>query len=146
MAPLIQKSVYVQPLLVTFSNAKTSLYINRNLTKAEAEAEYEYHQRCHAKARASLDPTSRPLSAIVILPPSLNDPPDSGSAPSSPSSSSSSSLHSSPPSSTSRCHRVTIIPHHPLASRFVMSAHPQMQLRSDTPHCLANTFQLSAYD
>ena len=39
-----------------------------------------------------------------------------------------------------------VIPHHPLASRFVMSAHPQMRLRSDTPHRLANTFQLSAYD
>ena len=39
-----------------------------------------------------------------------------------------------------------VIPHHPLASRFVMSAHPQMQIRSDTPHRLANTFQLSAYD
>ena len=39
-----------------------------------------------------------------------------------------------------------VIPHHPLASRFVMLAYPQMQLRSDTPHCLANTFQLSAYD
>ena len=38
-----------------------------------------------------------------------------------------------------------VIPHHPLASRFEMSAHPQMQLRSDTPHHLANTFQLSAY-
>ena len=38
------------------------------------------------------------------------------------------------------------IPHHPLASLFVMSAHPQIQLRSDTPHCLANTFQLSAYN
>ena len=39
-----------------------------------------------------------------------------------------------------------VIPHHPLASRFVMSAHPQMRLRSDTPHCLADTFQLSTYD
>ena len=39
-----------------------------------------------------------------------------------------------------------VIPHHPLASRFVMSAHPQMRLMSDTPHRLANTFQLSAYD
>ena len=39
-----------------------------------------------------------------------------------------------------------VIPHHPLASRFVMSAHPQMRLRSDTPHRLANMFQLSAYD
>ena len=39
-----------------------------------------------------------------------------------------------------------VIPHHPLASRFVTSAHPQMWLRSDTPHRLANTFQLSAYD
>ena len=40
-----------------------------------------------------------------------------------------------------------VIPQHPLASRFVMSAHPQMRLRSDTPHRrLANTFQLSAYD
>ena len=39
-----------------------------------------------------------------------------------------------------------VIPHHPLASRIVMSAHPQMRLRSDTPHRLANTFQLSAYD
>ena len=39
-----------------------------------------------------------------------------------------------------------VIPHHPLASRFVTSAHPQMRLRSDTPHRLANTFQLSAYD
>ena len=39
-----------------------------------------------------------------------------------------------------------VIPHHPLPSRFVMSAHPQMRLRSDTPHRLANTFQLSAYD
>ena len=39
-----------------------------------------------------------------------------------------------------------MIPHHPLASRFVMSAHPQMWLRSDTPHRLANTFQLSVYD
>ena len=39
-----------------------------------------------------------------------------------------------------------VIPHHPLASRFVMSAHPQMRFRSDTPHRLANTFQLSAYD
>ena len=39
-----------------------------------------------------------------------------------------------------------VIPHHLLASRFVMSAHPQMRLRSDTPHRLANTFQLSAYD
>ena len=29
---------------------------------------------------------------------------------------------------------------------FVKSAHPQMQLRSDTPHRLTNTFQLSAYD
>ena len=38
-----------------------------------------------------------------------------------------------------------VIPHHPLASRFVMSAHPQMRLRSETPHRLANTFQLSAY-
>ena len=26
-----------------------------------------------------------------------------------------------------------------------MSAHPQMWLKSDTPHRLANTFQLSAY-
>ena len=32
------------------------------------------------------------------------------------------------------------------ASCFVMSAHPQMQLRSDTPHHLANMFQLSTYD
>ena len=39
-----------------------------------------------------------------------------------------------------------VIPHHPLASRFVMSAYPQMPLRSDTPHRLANTFQLSAYE
>ena len=39
-----------------------------------------------------------------------------------------------------------VIPHHPLASCFVMSAHPQMRLRSDTPHRLANTSQLSAYD
>ena len=39
-----------------------------------------------------------------------------------------------------------VIPCHPLASRIVMSGHPQMQLRSDTPHRLANAFQLSAYD
>ena len=39
-----------------------------------------------------------------------------------------------------------VIPHHPLASRFAMSVHPQTQLRSGTPHRLANTFQLSAYD
>ena len=39
-----------------------------------------------------------------------------------------------------------VIPHHPLTSCFVMSAHPQMQLRLDTSHRLANAFQLSAYD
>ena len=39
-----------------------------------------------------------------------------------------------------------VIPHHPMTSCFMMSAHPQMQLRSDTPHRLANVFQLSAYD
>ena len=39
-----------------------------------------------------------------------------------------------------------VIPHHLLASRLVMSAHPQMQLRSDTTHRLANTIQLSTYD
>ena len=92
MAPLIQKRIYVQPLLVTFSNAehaakiltlaaslrqskseyvRTSVYINRDLTKAEAAAEYEYRQRRRAKAKASLDSTSRPLSAVVILPPAL---------------------------------------------------------------------------
>ena len=32
-----------------------------------------------------------------------------------------------------------------LASRFVMSVHQQMQLRSDTSHRLVNTLQLSAY-
>ena len=37
-----------------------------------------------------------------------------------------------------------VIPHHPMTSCFMMSAHPQMQLRSGTPHRLANVFQLSA--
>ena len=107
MGPLIQERVYVQPLLVTFSNAehaakilslaaslrqskseyvRTSVYINRDLTKAEAAAEYEYRQRRRAKAKASLDSTSRPLSAVVVLPPALSGPPVSVSAPSSSSS------------------------------------------------------------
>ena len=39
-----------------------------------------------------------------------------------------------------------VIPHYPLTTCFVMSAHPQLQLRPDTPHRLANAFQVSAYD